>query len=373
MKKTLLTTIAFGVAFSGILVFADTDVTIPSAPIITTVMPVTENEGVTLLTKLSRIQARGEMLIKARISSLSANASVITSDKSLSTDQKNALNTLISINTTRLVSLRAAIVAGTDAASTKSLVSSIFANFRIYAVTIPQIRLEKRIYDLQNHSIKLSNRFVTVQTKINEYTAKGKDVTIWQKTLDDTKSMVANDMNILATTMAKISTLKPADYGTTSKMIIETTNADLKLVLKDFNSINKNLRKPDILNNATNSKKIIGDGMNVPSPLIGTAWVWTSATQAGVTTSAPNTRFVLSFGEDNYVSRATDCNAAGGNYTLGANHTMIFGSFISTMMFCEGSHEGIYSSELTTTSAYKVEGSNLTLTTASGTMTFIRK
>jgi heat shock protein HslJ len=237
---------------------------------------------------------------------------------------------------------------------------------------VPQVRIEKRIFDLQNHSQKLSDTFLKVQAKIDEYKAKGKDVTVWQKTLDDSKMLVANDMNTLANALTKAAALKPSDYGTTSKATIESINNDIKNVVKDFNSIKKNLHKPNTMGDV--SRKVKGDGVGSNSPLFGTSWIWTTSTVAGVSTAAPvGGKFVLSFGEDNRVNSTTDCNGVGGSYSLGANNTLSFGQFMSTMMFCEGSRESEYSSQLMKTASYAIDGTTLRLTNASGTMVFTKK
>ena len=370
MKKTLFTTLMLGIAFSSASVFADSDVVIPSSPSVTSVSPVTEKEEKITHGRHGKTQSRGSNLITERINSLNANVKVITADKTLTTEQKVALTAIATTNITGLTVLQASIASSTDATSTRALISSVFTNFRIYGIVIPQIRLEKRIYDLQNHSQKLSDTFLKVQTKIDEAKGKGKDVTVWQKSLDDAKMLVANDMNTLATLFTKISALKPADYGTSSKATIEQANTTLKSVLKDFNTIRKNLHRPAMLS----SRKIAGSGTTEASPLFGTSWTWVSSSVAGVTTTAPSGgKFVLSFGENNRVNSTTDCNGVGGNYTASASGVMSFGPFMSTRMYCEGSREGVYSQALSKTSAYKVDGSNLVLTNASGTMLFVKK
>lgn len=370
MKKIFLTTCMLSTVFSGISVFADSDVVIPTSPSLSTVLSVTEKEERSFSSGHIKVQSQGSSLITERINSLNQTAKIITADRTLTVEQKTALNAIITTNITGLTALRVSIASSTDATSTKALMSSIFTTFRIYGIVIPQIRLEKRIYDLQNHSQKLSDIFLKVQTKIEESKEKGKDTTVWQKNLDDAKILVANDMNTLANLFTKVSTLKPIDYGTSSKAIIDQANISLKSILKDFNSIKKNLHRPAMLH----SRKIVGKGTTEASPLFGTSWTWVSSSVNGVITSAPvGGKFVLSFGEDNRVHSTTDCNGVGGSYTVNTSGTMSFGPFMSTLMFCEGSHEVQYSQALTKTSAYKVEGSNLTLTNASGTMTFVKK
>lgn len=383
MKKALFSTLILGVTFSGLSVFAanDNDVTLPMTPIVSSVMSVQEREDGMFSSRYQKVQLRGDVLIKERINSLNANMKVIASDKSLTVEQKAALTAIATTNITGLTALKASIASSTDATSTKNLVNSIFTNFRIYGIVIPQIRLEKRIYDLQNHAGKLSDTFLKVQTKINDYKGNGKDVTVWQKSLDDAKILVANDMNTLANLFTKVSALKPSDYGTSSKATIEQANISLKSVLKDFNTIKKNLRKSSIMSNLSKKDKDDKDDKDnkddrggYASPLAKTSWVWTSSTISGVTSSAPvGGKFILSFEGDHRVRSTTDCNGIGGNYSLGLQGAVTFGQFMSTMMFCEGSQEATYSSQLTKTVSYKVEGMNLILTNASGTMMFVKK
>lgn len=265
MKKLLIQTIVLGVMISTTSVFAESydDVRLPDTPSVSHVTAVTEKQEKMFTTSVARTKARGQQLIRERINSLQSNMTVINASKSLAEDQKKSLATLVATNVTGLTTLSTQLASSTDATSTKALINSIFTDFRIYGIVIPQVRLEKRIFDLQNHSIKLSDTFLKVQTKINEYKGKGKDVTIWQKSLDDAKVMVAVDMNTLANLSVKVMALRPSDYGTTSKMVIESANKDLKSVSKDFNTIARNLHKPKIMKNVV--------GTTTPSlPITGT-------------------------------------------------------------------------------------------------------
>jgi cytochrome b involved in lipid metabolism len=89
---------------------------------------------------------------------------------------------------------------------------------------------------------------------------------VWQKSLDDAKVLVANDMNTLATTLVKVKALTPADYGTTSKMVIAAANTDLKNVAKDFNTIAKTLNKPKMLKNPSGTSTSTVSVIPTPTP-----------------------------------------------------------------------------------------------------------
>lgn len=372
MKKTFISVLALGTLLSTGVAFADNrdDIRIPSLSAITHVSfdshsddskkegKYRENKNNNSLVKL---QARGSQLINERISDLQSNANAITNSQ-LGIEQKASLSGVINTNVSGLTTLKTSIGTSTDATSTKALIDSIYTKFRIYGVVIPQIRLEKRIYDLQNHVTKLSDTFIKVQARIDEYKADGKDVTVWQKSLEDAKLLVATDAGKLATLMLQAQALKPADYGTSTKATIESINAGIKAVAKDFNSIQKSINKPKALKD-----------VNVNSPLTASQWVWVSATSNGSTTVATTgEKFVISFDKKNRITSTTDCNNIAGSYAAGTT-SLSFGALSMTKMFCVGSQETIYAQLLGKTSAYSISGTTLTLTHDTGVMTFKKK
>ena len=130
----------------------------------------------------------------------------------------------------------------------------VFSEYRIYGIIIPQVHLEKRIFDLQNHITKITNEvFPKVQTAIDTQKAKGKDVTVWQTGLDKAKTTVSSDTATLAALLTKVQALKPADYGTSSKAIIESANTDIKTVSKDLRTINALIKSPRYMKNVTST------------------------------------------------------------------------------------------------------------------------
>lgn len=270
MKKVTLSTLALSIVLVSGSVFAEevsiqpisvavpltatvavspatADVVVPSVPEISSVSSVVEKAEVLTTKNLAKLKARGIQLIKERINTLNANAVQIEKSKGLSIEQKATFNTVITTKVSELNTLSAKISASTDASSTKVLVTSIFNDFRIYAIVIPQIRLEKRIYELQNHATKLNETFVKVQTNIDSQKAKGKDVTVWQKGLDDAKTLVASDTQKLPILLTQIQALTPSSYGTTSKTTIESVNKSIKAVALDFQSINKKVKRPEFM------------------------------------------------------------------------------------------------------------------------------
>ena len=318
-------------------------------------------------------KSRGTALINERITSLESNKKAIIENKTLTQEQKDMLVGQLSKSSSLLLGLKNSIASSTDATSTRALVNSIYTSARVYGIVIPQVRLEKRFYDLENHAKVLSETFLKVQAKIDEAKAQGKDVTVWQKSLDDAKMLVANDMNSIAITLPKVIALTPQDYGTTSKAVIESANATLKSIVKDFASIKKSLHRPSSMNNATSSRKVIGNGSGKSSPLFGSSWVWVSGSDATSLVSAPSgEKFVVSFGEDNRVMSTTDCNSLNGSYKVEGNK-LTFGPMAMTMMFCDGSQESVYARMLSSVTSYTVVGAELKFTLNNGGVMLFKK
>lgn len=109
-------------------------------------------------------------------------------------------------------------------------------------------------------------------------------------------------------------------------------------------------------------------------PLSGTVWTWSSALASGTTlTPAKPEKFIITFEKGTKVTSTTDCNSINGEYAA-TKEALKFSAFISTLMFCDGSQEGVYSELLSKTKAYTIDTDTLTLTLeGKDTLTFKRK
>ena len=114
-----------------------------------------------------------------------------------------------------------------------------------------------------------------------------------------------------------------------------------------------------------------------PALLKANVWVWETALIGGDAAVGPSTpdRFTLTFGDNGQVSGGTDCNGFGGNYKVGSDGVITFDSFISTLMFCEGSNEGTYTGLLQEMHSFRITNGKLVLANSGGatTMTFKKK
>ena len=129
---------------------------------------------------------------------------------------------------------------------------------------------------------------------------------------------------------------------------------------------------------AASQKKAAGSHANGDvSALTSHEWVWQRTIAPNDANTAPKkpTSFVLTFATDGHVSSKTDCNAVSGSYSVSGT-SLTFGPFMSTLMYCQGSDEGVYTTQLKNVNSYAIGADgNLVLMLANdkGSMTFTKK
>jgi heat shock protein HslJ len=104
-------------------------------------------------------------------------------------------------------------------------------------------------------------------------------------------------------------------------------------------------------------------------------WVWKYTDHSdGTRRLSENDDYVLTFNEDLTYESSTDCNGLSGTYVVD-HEVLSIAQPAMTKMFCEGSDEMTYVSELELTNSYVVEGDTLrlNLNLDGGTMIFNRE
>ena len=108
---------------------------------------------------------------------------------------------------------------------------------------------------------------------------------------------------------------------------------------------------------------VLSEPVVVPevSELRGEKWVWIQTEYMdGTVLAAPASSFVFQFTSDGNIQSTTDCNSLGGSVVVDGE-VISFGPFVSTMMYCEDSKEGVYAADLALTSSYTIVGTELRL------------
>lgn len=112
------------------------------------------------------------------------------------------------------------------------------------------------------------------------------------------------------------------------------------------------------------------------SSLKGITWVWQKTSMSNGSVVVPNKvgSFSVTLKGDDSVSGTTDCNGFFGSYKLASEGIISFGPLASTMMYCEGSQESVFTGDMQNVSTVSVGTANdLTLTTASGSVMYFLK
>lgn len=93
----------------------------------------------------------------------------------------------------------------------------------------------------------------------------------------------------------------------------------------------------------------------------GTNWVWQSIQSGDIKTEVKNPSvFILTLDAEGRFTSTTDCNSVTGSYVL-EGESLTFKDMASTLMYCDGSQENIYTQGLGKVSMYRVEGNTLIL------------
>lgn len=155
--------------------------------------------------KLAQLMAYGDHAIDQRVAELQKfEASAM---KGLSEAQIAAIKTKVDKNITDLQALKVKIDAATTVDAEKTLVQSIYADFRIYALFMPDMNLTVAAEQMEAMVTKLSALSARMQKAIDAATGAGKDTTALSAALKDFNAQLADaTVNITAskTELAKI-------------------------------------------------------------------------------------------------------------------------------------------------------------------------
>ena len=140
------------------------------------------------------------------------------------------------------------------------------------------------------------------------------------------------------------------------------------LIVLSFTNSQNNSQVSDDEMEATQSP------MTMEEELVSQEWTWVNTQMSDSATTTPSTdeAFTLTFQEDGRVVVTTDCNGGNGSYELGTDSSLTFGPMASTMMFCEGSAESDFYTQLAEVGSYTIQDGQLWLMLKfdSGTMVF---
>jgi hypothetical protein len=201
------------------------------------------NTQATDAARVTIIITKGNQEITRRLTTLSAVATKITAATKLSTSDKASLNSEVSTTTNGLTTLKAQLDADTTLASARIDATSIYTEYRVYALLVPKIAFVKVADDQQVTESKLQAITPKLQTHITTAQQAGTDVTTMQAKLSDMTAHLTAAQTISSTIEANVIGLQPTDYDSNhavlsgNKTQLTTAHSDLLTADADAKAI----------------------------------------------------------------------------------------------------------------------------------------
>ncbi len=241
MKKTTIATIASLLAAitvsatSVVPVFAESPTASANIGIGAIGLKKTDNVQVSL----NASQAKGDAAITARITALNSLQTRINAMVKVSAGQKATLTASIQAVLQSMNALKAKIDVDTDSATLKTDIASITKDNRIYALIIPQGRVEASA-DREATIVSLMQTLGTkLQARIAADQSAGKDVTAMQSAYSDFQAKIADANTQSNNAITIVAALQP-DQGNQS--VLQANNAALKQALADLKTGESDLK-----------------------------------------------------------------------------------------------------------------------------------
>ncbi len=181
--------------------------------------------------------------IDRRITMLSDLATQVQAMVKLSATEKASIAASITNEIANLTTLKAKIDADTDITTLKADVKSITASYRVFALVIPQGRLQVAADKIGAAATSLSTLAGKLQTRITSAQTSGKDVAALATALTDMNAKLA-DANVQANAAVSHTVSLTPDNGDKTKLAannaaLKQARADIKIGLQDLQAARK--------------------------------------------------------------------------------------------------------------------------------------
>ncbi len=203
--------------------------------------------------RITMIKSRADSEIERRITTINELVTRIQGLKRLADSDKTNLVNLGNGMIANLTSLKGKIDADTDLATLKVDWQSIFGQYRIYMLFMPQLRIYVAA-DRINDTVDLMNQvFTKLQTRVSDAKSKGKDTAALESELSDAQVKLNDAKTQAQNAINSIKGLVP-DGGNngiqssnkqallSAKNMIMTAVTDLQAARKDFVNVRNGLK-----------------------------------------------------------------------------------------------------------------------------------
>jgi hypothetical protein len=196
---------------------------------------------------------RADTEITNRLDALNKVSARIQDIKNLDATDKASLSSEIQSQIDTMNGLKTKIDADTDAATLKTDIASITADYRIYALVIPQAQIVAAADRLKTIALDLSIVATKLQSRMTAAQAAGNDITTLQASLADIQAKTSDAQTQAQAAVSAVASLTPDQGNQTTaaaneaalkqaRAALKTGTADVQAARKDAGSIIKALQ-----------------------------------------------------------------------------------------------------------------------------------
>lgn len=198
--------------------------------------------------RLQNIISRGNTEITRRLTILNTLSSKISTATKLSSSDQSTLTAEVTNEISGLTSLKTTLDGETQLSNAITDAQSIFTDYRVFALVVPQTYLVKTADDQQVAEGKLTTLATKIQSDITADQKAGKDVSALQTELNTLNSKVQAAQTISSTIETGVLPLTPNDYNTNHEVLsgdraqLKIAQGDIGTALSDAKSLVSSLK-----------------------------------------------------------------------------------------------------------------------------------
>ena len=163
---------------------------------------------------IQTLKSRGDAEINRRLTSLNTLTSAINATTKLSSSDQSALASEVSTEISGLTALKTKLDGDTDITVVRADIQSIFADYRVYALILPKVRILIAADRLSIADTTLTNLATKIAAQITADQAAGKNVASLSTQLTQMQASIASATSIYSNVHDSTINLQPSDYNT---------------------------------------------------------------------------------------------------------------------------------------------------------------
>lgn len=197
--------------------------------------------------RMVNIKVRADNQIQYRLTSLNNALARIGNAKKLSAGDKSKFTSEVQTDIANMTDLKAKIDSDTDLTTLIADAKSIFTDYRVYAIFLPQVHMLAAVDIMGVTADNLASVSARLQTRIQRDQSQNQDITNLNNLLTDMNSKTVDSRTQAQAAESEVISLSPADFPASqtlkdARSKIKTGTQDLKTARQDGLQILQGLR-----------------------------------------------------------------------------------------------------------------------------------